>query len=126
MHKIDYRNRFANRLKNQNRIALVKSSEMEESTEISKNTILETLSHKSATAETQESNEAQLCCIFCENSETFDVNSDNKAILHHLYMEHRLVIADVQDVSDLKAYLDFWKREFKGNSKRISHVSGFH
>lgn len=82
---------------------------------ITKNTILETLSlTPSASGEASNDENRVLPCMFCDFTEKFRLNSENKEILQHLYMKHRLVIADVQDVGDLVTYLEFWKKEFKG------------
>lgn len=88
---------------------------MDESTNIACNTILETLSLNPTSPKFSGNSENVLLpCLFCDHAETKELNSENKAILQHLYMQHRLVIADVQDVHDLSEYLNFWKNEFKG------------
>lgn len=88
---------------------------MEESTNIANNTILEALSLNPSSAKTKQNEEiVDLPCIFCNHSETYDFKADNKAILQHMFIKHRLVIADVEEVSDLPAYLSFWKDEFTG------------
>ena len=85
---------------------------MEEETNIANNTILEALSLNNPTPVTEPKN--VLLCIFCDHSEARDLLNENKAILQHMYMEHRLVIADVNEVQDLGEYLQFWKHEFEG------------
>lgn len=88
---------------------------MEANTNIAKNTILETLSLRPSTSETSKDDEILfLDCIFCDHAEKLEVNRENKAILQHMFMEHRLVISDVQEVLDLREYLRFWKSEFQG------------
>lgn len=93
---------------------------MDEATAIAKNTILETLSLKSASADSHEKAESLFCCMFCNHTEN-ENKYDNKAILQHMFMEHRTVISDVQEIRDLKEYLEFWKNEFKGNKRKFSH-----
>lgn len=89
--------------------------EMDENTNIAKNTILETLSLKPTHSKSAENEEISLLnCIFCDHSETNDLKAGNKTILQHMFRKHRLVIADVQDVSDLSSYLKYWKIEFTG------------
>lgn len=86
---------------------------MDQNTNITKNTILETL-NLNPTA-TEEIVESFLKCIFCEHAVLkSNVDSENKPILQHLYMEHRLVIADAHEVLDLGEYFRFWKNEFQG------------
>lgn len=88
---------------------------MDENTNIACNTILESLSLNPKSSKSEQIEEKVLLrCIFCEHAEIKELNSENKAILQHLYMEHRLVIADVQEILDLSEYLNFWKNEFKG------------
>lgn len=88
-------------------------SAFEANTNIANNSILEALSLNETSPVNLENSESQiLCCIFCD----FRTKGE-KEVLQHLYMEHRLVIADVHEVSDLREYLLFWKKEFKGNKK---------
>lgn len=88
---------------------------MDENTNIACNTILETLSLNPTTSRNSENEvNVMLPCMFCEHEEVNEINSENKAILQHLFMQHRLVIADVHEVLDLSEYLKFWKNEFKG------------
>lgn len=94
---------------------------MDENTNIAKNTILETLSLNPTSLKRTE-NEEIIFCIFCGYTERNDLRAGNKIILQHMFREHRLVIADVQDVSDLAAYLKYWKHEFEGYIvKNIPH-----
>lgn len=91
---------------------------MDENTNITKNTILEALSlNPTPTSSSGNEENISLPCMFCEHFVSQDFPSENKDILKHMYMEHRLVIADIQDVHDLKGYLEFWKNEFKGQLK---------
>lgn len=56
---------------------------------------------------------AECSCVLCD--EIFLLPSSEQQFLTHLFMEHRLVIADVNDVADLKDYMKYWKLRFKGN-----------
>lgn len=88
---------------------------MDEDTNIAKNTILETLSFSPAPTNSSGNCEnSLLSCMFCDHTENQDFRNENKVILQHIYMQHRIVIADVQDINELKEYLEFWKNEFKG------------
>lgn len=51
-------------------------------------------------------------CILCD--EIFTLPASEKQLLTHLFMDHRLVIADVNQIADLKAYLRYWKLRFRG------------
>lgn len=88
---------------------------METQTNITKNSILEPL-NLNTLASTSDSNAetVSLNCIFCDHSEKHELNQENKAILQHMYHEHRLVIADIHEVADLVEYLRFWQNAFKG------------
>lgn len=57
-----------------------------------------------------ESNDIQ--CLKCERSYEFPQGKDD--YLAHLYLTHRLVISDVQDIAQLEDYLKFWIEGFKG------------
>lgn len=83
---------------------------MDGNTSITSNSILEALSLVSSHKESSKSEE-NFCCIFCDHAEK---GNDNKPILKHLFAEHRLVIADVDEVADLRLYLLFWKTEYQG------------
>ena len=83
--------------------------------EISENTILQPLIlHQAASTVAREDTLNNCVCIFCSHQEKNE--NDNKKILQHLYFSHRLVISDVHEVADLKAYLNFWKDQFKGRT----------
>ncbi|XP_059485528.1 zinc finger protein 277 [Neocloeon triangulifer] len=47
--------------------------------------------------------ECMLCC------KEFKMQIDQQAFLHHLFVDHRLVIGDVSHVASLKSYVNFWK-----------------
>lgn len=51
-------------------------------------------------------------CIFCER-EFPNTQGKNDAVLHHLLVEHQLVIGDVAQVCDLRRYLCYWKKRLK-------------
>lgn len=46
---------------------------------------------------------AQCECLFC--SEVFDLESSNDQILAHFLLVHKLVIADVKEIVDLKRHI---------------------
>lgn len=53
-------------------------------------------------------------CLKCEKVYIFPADKDD--CLAHLYMEHRLVIADVEDIALVEDYLQYWRKEFQGRS----------
>lgn len=53
-------------------------------------------------------------CILCD--EKFNLPDLEKQLLTHLFMKHRLVIADVNQIADLGAYLKYWRLRFKDQS----------
>lgn len=58
-------------------------------------------------------------CIFCER-EFPNTSGKNDAVLHHMLIEHQLVIGDVGQVCDLRRYLCHWKTRLK--EKPITEV----
>ncbi|XP_002062718.2 zinc finger protein 277 [Drosophila willistoni] len=50
-------------------------------------------------------------CLKCEKVYIFPADRDD--CLAHLYLEHRLVIADVEDIAMLEEYLQFWEKQFQ-------------
>lgn len=57
-------------------------------------------------------------CLGC--SKSFQFNEEKDEYLAHLFLIHRLVIADVQHVAFLHEYLKYWKCRFNGKYKIIS------
>ncbi|CAK1587159.1 unnamed protein product [Parnassius mnemosyne] len=53
----------------------------------------------------------QCTCVLCE--EKFILPASEKQMLTHLFMDHRLVIADVNQIADLNAYLRYWRMRLK-------------
>lgn len=50
-------------------------------------------------------------CLKCDKVYIFPGDRDD--CLAHLYLEHRLVIADVDDIALLEDYLQYWEKEFQ-------------
>ncbi|XP_033152314.1 zinc finger protein 277 [Drosophila mauritiana] len=50
-------------------------------------------------------------CLKCDKVYIFPTDKDD--CLAHLYLEHRLVIADVEDIALLEDYLQYWEKEFQ-------------
>ncbi|XP_049876377.1 zinc finger protein 277 [Pectinophora gossypiella] len=74
-----------------------------------------TLHQKSDKPTIFKSDEPRECsCVLCE--ENFVLPANEKQLLTHLFMEHRLVIADVNQISDLNEYLRYWRLRFRDNS----------
>ncbi|XP_053610960.1 zinc finger protein 277 [Plodia interpunctella] len=74
-----------------------------------------TLHQKSETPTIFKSDESVECfCVLCE--EKYHLPSEEKQLLTHLFMEHRLVIADVNQIADLGGYLKYWRLRFADQS----------
>lgn len=50
-------------------------------------------------------------CLKCDKVYIFPGDRDD--CLAHLYLEHRLVIADVEEIALLEDYLQYWEKEFQ-------------
>ncbi|KAH8234109.1 hypothetical protein KR038_001764 [Drosophila bunnanda] len=50
-------------------------------------------------------------CLKCDKVYIFPADKDD--CLAHLYLEHRLVIADVEEIALLEDYLQYWAKEFQ-------------
>jgi len=61
-------------------------------------------------------------CLKCDKVYIFPADKDD--CLAHLYLEHRLVIADVEDIALLEDYLQYWEKEFQG--RRTSYLLILH
>ncbi|CAK1555578.1 unnamed protein product [Leptosia nina] len=62
------------------------------------------------------SDEAEDCaCVLCEQK--YVLPKSEKDMLTHFFMEHRLVIADVNQIADLPAYVRYWKSRFKDHDQ---------
>lgn len=72
-----------------------------------------TLHQKNENPTIFKSNETEECsCVLCE--EKFTLPESEKQFLTHLFMKHRLVIADLNQIADLAGYLRYWRLRFKG------------
>lgn len=72
-----------------------------------------TLHQKNENPTIFKSDEPQDCmCVLCEDK--FVLPEEEKSFLTHLFMKHRLVIADVNQIPDIIAYLRYWRMRFKG------------
>lgn len=58
-------------------------------------------------------NDSSVQCMFCDNVYNFRIGDARDQYLAHLYMIHRLVIADVGDIECLASYSQFWKEKFR-------------
>jgi len=59
----------------------------------------------------ENSQSIEVNCLKCEYKYTFPKEQDD--YLAHIFLIHRLVIADVEDIINLEEYLLFWCEEFK-------------
>lgn len=53
-------------------------------------------------------------CVLCE--EKYILPASEKQLLTHLFMKHRLVVSDVNQIADLNSYLRYWRLRFKDES----------
>ncbi|XP_031637808.1 zinc finger protein 277 [Contarinia nasturtii] len=58
-----------------------------------------------------------LPCLFC--NKLFTLYTEKSEYLTHLYLEHRLIIGDEDDVAILHDYLTYWREVFVGDDKKI-------
>ncbi|CAH1395147.1 unnamed protein product [Nezara viridula] len=49
-------------------------------------------------------------CLLC--SSTFNFPSEKDVCLGHIFESHKIIIADVHQIGNLKKYLEFWKQQF--------------
>ncbi|XP_055597442.1 zinc finger protein 277 [Uranotaenia lowii] len=61
---------------------------------------------------TRLTDESAVPCMFCENIYDFRENGIRDQYLAHLYLVHRLVVADVTEIDCLASYAKFWKEKF--------------
>lgn len=59
----------------------------------------------------------RISCLKCEKDFEFPLEKD--AYLGHIFLTHRLVIANVDDIIDLPHYLLYWQNEFKSKQDTI-------
>ena len=53
----------------------------------------------------------EIICLLCE--ETFEHPKQEKEFLRHLTFEHKFIIGNVEMISDLPTYIDYWRNKFK-------------
>ncbi|XP_073846577.1 zinc finger protein 277 [Musca autumnalis] len=58
-------------------------------------------------------NDQLVNCVKCEKAFKFPTSQDD--YLAHLFLAHRLVIADVSEIALLEEYLTYWRREFENH-----------
>lgn len=56
-------------------------------------------------------------CLLCDNVYTFYTKKDD--YLSHLYLEHRLIIGDEEDVAIFHEYLTFWRGKINGDPSKL-------
>lgn len=57
-------------------------------------------------------------CLFCDKCFTF--YEKKQEYLTHLYLKHRLIIGDEDEVAIFHEYLTYWREVFAGEDKRIT------
>ncbi|XP_055624773.1 zinc finger protein 277 [Toxorhynchites rutilus septentrionalis] len=62
---------------------------------------------------TRLTDDTTVVCMFCDNAYNFQIGDGRDQYLAHLYMIHRLVIADVEQIGCLASYSQFWKEKFR-------------
>ncbi|KAK4016015.1 Zinc finger protein 277 [Daphnia magna] len=75
------------------------------------NPILEPLTFPDRQVQEEVVTSTQCECLFCP--EMFDLQSSNDQILAHFLLAHKLVVADVKEIVDLKRYIDYWRPKFR-------------
>lgn len=60
-----------------------------------------------------------LLCLFCDKS--FNLYSEKQEYLTHLYLEHRLIIGDEDEVAIFHDYLKHWRTIFAGDDSKIGN-----
>ncbi len=60
-----------------------------------------------------EANQCAVECILCDLKFSINSEVDEKSYLAHLIEAHRVVIADVHLIGDLKRHMAYWKERFK-------------
>ncbi|XP_053964525.1 zinc finger protein 277 [Anastrepha ludens] len=77
--------------------------------------VLPALSFSQKATQPYESNldPTEIQCVQCSDVYEFQTAKDD--YLAHLFMEHRLVIADVEDIALLDEYLKYWQKELTGH-----------
>lgn len=82
----------------------------EQSSELSpKSTILPVLTFQSVSQHQVKPDNIPVPCVKCEK--VFQFPKDQDDYLAHLFLAHRLVIADVNEIALLEKYLKFWRKE---------------
>ncbi|XP_053685441.1 zinc finger protein 277 [Sabethes cyaneus] len=59
---------------------------------------------------------SRVSCMLCDNIYDFNIGDSKDQYLAHLYLIHRLVIADVEEIGCLPSYSVFWKEKFQKRS----------
>lgn len=60
----------------------------------------------------------QLPCLFCDKS--FEFYTEKQDYLTHLYLKHRLIIGDEDEVAIFHEYLAYWRDIFGGGDSKIA------
>lgn len=59
----------------------------------------------------------EIRCLFCDKS--FQFYSEKDEYLAHLYLDHRLIIGDEDQVAIFHEYLIFWREKFNGDEQKL-------
>ncbi|XP_037822429.1 zinc finger protein 277 [Lucilia sericata] len=85
---------------------------MEKSSETNnKSSILPVLTFQNSSAQQNKPDNCLITCVKCEKTFQFPQQQDD--YLGHLFLSHRLVIADVGEIPLLEDYLKYWQKEFE-------------
>lgn len=57
-------------------------------------------------------NHVRVRCLFC--AEIFQIPEFKDTFLAHLFLNHKFVIAEVEQVAILDEYLEFWRERLSG------------
>ncbi|XP_075169467.1 zinc finger protein 277 [Haematobia irritans] len=78
---------------------------------LTKTEVLPGLTLQQVPLPTKDNDDTPLMCVKCDK--TFNFPKDQDDYLAHLFLAHRLVIADVGDVAIIEDYLKYWRKEFE-------------
>lgn len=76
-----------------------------------KSSILPVLTFQTTTTQQNKSDNSNIPCLKCDKKFAFPQQQDD--YLAHLFLAHRLVIADVNEIALLEEYLKYWEKDFK-------------
>lgn len=80
---------------------------------LTKSEILPALTFQQTPCVSREDAQRSVDCVKCDKSFVFPKDQDD--CLAHLFLAHRLVVADVHEIALLEEYLKYWRKEFQNH-----------